>query len=219
MSKLDVVIDRLEHRYGVPESKKRNDPLFSLIQVILSQNTNDKNRDRAFKKLKKRFKSPEAIMKSDRETIAETISVAGLHNTKAERIQKALKKIYEEKGELNLDFLNQLSLEESKNWLMNLPGIGPKSAAVILNFDFNKNTFPVDTHVHRVTKRLGLIPENTNRTKAHHILEKKVPPEKMYEFHINLIKHGRKVCKARKPRCEKCSLTDICRYKKRQNNQ
>ncbi|OUJ19408.1 EndoIII-related endonuclease Nth [Methanonatronarchaeum thermophilum] len=212
MQKLNTAMDRLEERYGQPDPKERNDPLLSLIQVILSQNTNDKNRDRAYRRLNKRFNSPKEIMNADKSEISEAISVAGLHNIKAERIQKSLKKIYMERGELNLDFLEQLTLKEAKKWLMNLPGIGPKSSAVILNFDFDKNAFPVDTHVYRVTQRLGLIPNKTNREKAHQILEKQVPSERMYEFHINLIKHGRTVCKARKPICSECSLTDICGY-------
>jgi len=212
MQKLKIAMDRLEERYGQPDPKERNDPLLSLIQVILSQNTNDKNRDRAYRRLNKRFNSPKEIMNADKSEISEAISVAGLHNIKAERIQKSLKKIYMERGELNLDFLDQLPLKEAKKWLMDLPGVGPKSSAVILNFDFDKNAFPVDTHVYRVTQRLGLIPSKTNREKAHQILEKQVPSERMYEFHINLIKHGRTVCKARKPICSECSLTDICKY-------
>ncbi len=108
-----------------------------------------------------------------------------------------------------------MGLEEARKWLMNLPGVGPKSAAVILNFGFDKPAFPVDTHVFRVTKRLGLIPEKTTREKAHKILEEMTPEELMFEFHINLIKHGRTTCKSLTPECSRCPLTNICDYFKK----
>ncbi len=211
-------MNHLKDIYGKPEPKKRNNPIQSLIQVILSQNTNDKNRDRAYRKLASKYSSPREIMEAPKNEVAQTISVAGLHNTKADRMQKALKKIQSERGELELDFLRKMELDQARKWLLQLPGVGPKSAAVILNFDFDKKAFPVDTHVHRVTRRIGLIPEETNRDKAHDLLEEIVPPERMYEFHVNLIRHGRKVCKAPTPICSECNLTDICRYRKKQKN-
>ena len=212
MEKVDEAMDLLREIYGVPEVSDRGKPVESLVQVILSQNTNDKNRDRAWRRLQERFDSMEEIMDADVEEVAEAISVAGLHNTKAERIKKCLEDIKEKRGELDLSFLEDLDVEEGKEWLRELPGIGPKSAAVVLNFTFDKEAFPVDTHVFRVTKRLGLIPEKAKREKAHVILEDKVPGERKQEFHINLIKHGREICKARKPLCEKCPLKDICDF-------
>ncbi len=212
MSKLQKVIGLLRKEYGVPEIRRKEDPIESLIQVILSQNTNDKNRDRAWRGLKKRFNVMEEILDSDVEEIADTISVAGLHNTKAERIKNCLEEIKEKQGGLDLNFLEDMDVEEAKSWLRQLPGIGPKSAAVVLNFTFDKETFPVDTHVFRVTKRLGLVPEKTTREGAHDILEEKVPGGRKQEFHINLIKHGRSICKARNPRCEICNLSGMCNY-------
>jgi endonuclease-3 len=212
MTEVEEVVEELREEYGVPEDQDRPEPLLSLIQVILSQNTNDTNRDRAYSALMERYSSPREVMDADSEKLAETISVAGLHNMKADRIQESLRKIDEEEGELSLDFLENLELEEAKDWLTSLPGVGPKSAAVVLNFTFDKPAFPVDTHVFRVSKRLGLIPEDATRESAHDILEGKTPDDKIYEFHINLIKHGREVCKAPVPHCSECSLNNICDY-------
>lgn len=212
MPDLLEVADRLRERYGVPEQQDRPDPVLSLIQVILSQNTNDTNRDRAYAALMEEYSGPRAIMEADTDELAETISVAGLHNTKAERIQATLREIEEERGELSLDFLHDRSLDEAKDWLTDLPGVGPKSAAVVLNFTFEKAAFPVDTHVFRVTKRLGLIPSDATRESAHPVLEEATPDDRVYEFHINLIRHGREVCHARTPHCSDCPLTDICEY-------
>lgn len=215
MSKLREVMDLLRENYGVPKRKDRANPILSLIQVILSQNTNDANRDQAWKRLMGRFDGPEDILKAGVDEIAEAISPAGLHNLKAGRIKESLEKIKEERGRLSLDFLENLGLEEARDWLLELPGVGPKSAAVILNFSFEKPAFPVDTHVFRVSKRLGLI-QDVGREGAHEILERKVPAERMYGFHLNLIRHGRKVCKARKPRCGECFLTGLCGYYKKE---
>ena len=212
MQKLEEVMNLLRREYGVPSREKREEPLESLIQVILSQNTNDKNRDRAYSELMKKFSGPKEIMESGVDEISDVISVAGLHNTKAERIKGALEKIKEENGKLSLEFLDDMDVEEAKKWLRKLPGVGPKSAAVVLNFTFGKNAFPVDTHVLRVSKRLGLVPEDTSRSKAHRLLEKAVPGKRMHEFHINLIRHGRKICKARSPACDICTLSEICQY-------
>lgn len=209
---LEEVMDDLREHYGVPGPQDRPDPVLSLIQVILSQNTNDSNRDRAYEALLDRYGSPEEIMEADTGELAETISVAGLHNIKAERIQETLRRIEEEKGELTLDFLDGMDLEEAKDWLTALPGVGPKSAAVVLNFTFGKAAFPVDTHVFRVSKRLGLIPENATRESAHDLLEEATPEDRVYEFHINLIKHGREVCKAPTPHCTDCFLSEKCSY-------
>lgn len=205
-------MDLLKREYGIPERKSRGNGVESLIRVILSQNTNDRNSRRAYNELWKKFDSPEEILNAEQEELADTISVSGLHNIKAERIKKSLNQIKEEKGKLSLDFLKKMNLKKAKKWLTQLPGIGPKSAAVILNFQFDKEAFPVDTHVFRVSKRLGLIPEKSTREKAHVLMEELVPGERMFEVHINLIKHGREVCKAPTPLCSECFLTGICDY-------
>lgn len=212
VDKLQEVMARLKDYYGVPEPQDRPDPVKSLIKVLLSHNTNDKNRDKAYEALWETYDSAEAIMNAPPDELAETISVAGLHNVKAKRIQDTLKKIEEERDELNLDFIHEMGLQEAKDWLKQLPGVGPKSAAVVLNFTFGKNAMPVDTHVNRVSKRIGLIPESMGLDEAHDVLEEMTPDDSIYEFHINLIRHGRTICKAPTPHCSDCFLNDICDY-------
>lgn len=212
MPDLKKIMDLLRENYGIPESRGQGRAIDSLIRVILSQNTNDRNSDRAYKKLMEKFGSAENILEAKKEEVADSISVAGLHNIKTERIKKCLEKLKEERGNLSLEFLRDLKLEDAREWIMKLPGIGPKSAAVVLNFQFGKAAFPVDTHVFRVSKRLGLIPTDVTRKKAHHLMEKKVPEDRMFEFHLNLIRHGREVCVARTPQCSKCFLTETCNY-------
>lgn len=217
MSKIEVVMNLLNQKYGTPVRESRGDGIESLIRVILSQNTNDRNSKRAFNKLWKKYGSPYDILDAEQDELADVISVSGLHNIKAERIKKCLNRIKENRGKLSLDFLEEMDLEEAREWLTQLPGIGLKSAAVLLNFQFKKPAFPVDTHVFRVSKRLGLIPEKTTRDKAHSLMEELVPDGKMYEVHINLIRHGREVCKAPKPVCSNCFLTEICDYFQKEN--
>jgi endonuclease-3 len=127
-------------------------------------------------------------------------------------MQEALRRITAERGRLELDFLREMSIEEARAWLMAMDGIGPKTAAIILLFSLGRPAFPVDTHIHRVSRRLGLIPPKASREKAHELLEAMLPPETYYAFHLNLIRHGREVCQARKPRCELCTLRDLCDY-------
>lgn len=212
MSKLKDIVDHLREEYGVPGRRDGGDGVRSLIRVILSQNTNSKNTRRAYERIWERFDSPEDFLEVDQGELAEVISVAGLHNMKAERIKESLKRIEEERGDLSLDFLGDMSLDEARDWLMELPGVGPKSAAIVLNFQFDKEAFPVDTHVFRVSKRLGLIPDETTRERAHILLEEMVPGERMFEVHVNLIRHGREVCRAPTPACSSCFMTDICDY-------
>lgn len=212
MSKIEEISNLLKQEYGIPERRNRRNGIETLIRVILSQNTNSKNSGRAYEALKEKFESPEDIMKANRKELAEIISVSGLHNMKAKRIQECLNRIKEERGKLSLEFLKDTDLDEAREWLTELPGIGPKSAAIILNFRFEKAAFPVDTHVFRVSKRLGLIPEKSTREKAHKLMEGLVPEDRMYEVHVNLIRHGREVCKAPTPVCSECSLTKVCDY-------
>ncbi len=205
----------LKHRYGEPEEPSDQSGIDYLIETILSQNTNDVNRDRAFKRLKKRYDSDyAAIENADLEELIETIKVAGLGPTKAERIQEALRIVREERGDYSLEFVEEMDVEEAKEWLTSIPGVGPKTAAIILCFHFRKPVIPVDTHVHRVSKRLGLVPENAGRKITHDILEEKVPDDIKYEFHRLMITHGRETCTARNPDCENCVLKSTCKYYK-----
>ncbi|RIK30982.1 MAG: Fe-S cluster assembly protein HesB [Chloroflexi bacterium] len=144
--------------------------------------------------------------------IARVIRSAGLANEKARYIKHALQYIERERGAINLDFLNDLSERDARKWLMQMEGVGPKTASIVLLFAQKRNVFPVDTHVHRVTRRLGWIDEKTSAEQAHQILEGLIPPQRYYAMHINLIRLGREICHARNPRCEICPLKDLCKY-------
>jgi endonuclease-3 len=203
---------RLIDAYGAPDWRSHMDPISELVSTILSQNTNDINRDRAFKQLRERFPDWEAVRDTDVEEIKDAIRVSGLANTKAPAIQRALRRITEEQGELSLDFLRDMDVEDAKEWLTAIKGVGVKTASIVLLFSLGKPAFPVDTHVHRVTQRLGLIGPKDSREKAHRILEETLPEDTYYAFHLNLIRHGREICVASTPRCEECVLKEICAY-------
>lgn len=197
--------------YGKPAWHPR-DPVAVLVGTILSQNTNDVNRDRAYDRMRERLPTWEAVRDAPPEDLMAAIRPAGLAPTKGPRIQEALRRITAERGELSLGFVGELPLEEARTWLLDIPGVGPKTAAIVLLFALGKPAFPVDTHVHRVTRRLGLIPERTSREKAHDLLEQLVPQELYYVFHLNVIAHGRAVCHARKPEHERCVLREVCAF-------
>jgi endonuclease-3 len=188
------------------------DPIATLVSTIISQNTNDTNRDRAFERLRERFPTWEQVRDTPEEAVVEAIRPAGLGPTKAPRIQGALRRITGKDGEISLDFLRDMPTDEARQWLTDLPGVGPKTAAIVLCFALGRPAFPVDTHVHRVSGRLGLIPEGTSREKAHDVLEGIVPEKLYYAFHLNLIAHGRAICHSRNPECERCVLRDACGY-------
>ncbi|MFB6244822.1 MAG: endonuclease III [Candidatus Nanohaloarchaea archaeon] len=208
--RLREIMDLLRENYGVPEPAGRKDPVDSVITTILSQNTNDSNRDKAKKRLDERFNSYDEIVNAETEEVADSVRVAGLGPTKAERIQTFLSRIREEQGEFTLEQVSEMERDEAKEYLQSFPGIGPKTAAVTLCFAFGMPVMPVDTHVHRLARRLKLIPDDTTRDRAHDILEREVPDDRIYEFHINLIKHGREVCTARNPSCQDSFLADYC---------
>jgi len=199
--------------YGERKWRPSLDPVGELVSTILSQNTNDVNRDRAYERLRGKFSTWEAVRDADPAVIKEAIRPAGLANSKGPAIQRALHLISKKEGEISLDFLTNMPLAEAKKWLTNLKGVGPKTAAIVLLFSFNLPAFPVDTHVHRVSQRLGLIGTQVSREKAHSTLETLLPPETYYSFHLNLIAHGRQVCHARGPRCEHCPLLPHCNHR------
>jgi endonuclease-3 len=203
---------RLLAEYGEPTWRPHMDPVSELVSTILSQNTNDVNRDAAFDRLRRRFATWEQVRDADTNAVVEAIRTAGLANQKGPRIQEALQFITEERGELELGFLADWPVEEAKAWLTSMNGVGPKTAAIVLLFSLGRPAFPVDTHVHRVTKRLGLIGPRVSREKAHEELEHLVPEKDYYSFHLNLIRHGRAVCTSRNPRCTECPLRDLCDY-------
>lgn len=207
------VRSRLLETYGQPVWRNRLPPLDELVSTILSQNTNDINRDRAFNALRERFPTWEEVRDADPSDVIDAIRSAGLANQKGHRMQRALQQITEEHGVLNLDFLEDLPLEEAKEWLLRFKGVGPKTAAIVLLFSLGKPAFPVDTHIYRVTGRLGLRPENITAEQAHNHLAELFDPVMYYDIHLNLIRHGREICHARSPQCERCSLSDLCPFK------
>lgn len=204
--------DLLVAYYGEPTWRNPLPAIDELISTILSQNTNDQNRDRAFLGLRQRFHSWEEVRDAPIENLIEAIRSAGLARQKAPRIQDILRAITEERGKIELDFLRELPAQQALQWLQQFNGIGPKTAAIVLLFSLNKPAFPVDTHILRVTKRLGLIPTNSTAEKAHLILANFFEPVHYGTDHLNIIRLGREICQARKPKCEICPLKEECQY-------
>lgn len=206
------IIQNLERAYGVPTNARASDPLDMLVQIILSQATSDTNSERTFKALKKRFPNWEAAARARESTIADTIRSGGLANQKAAVIKSLLRQIKEEHGTLNLDFLHDFSAEEAASYLKQFRGLGPKTIACTLLFACRKEVFPLDTHIFRILRRVGLIPQKCTDTRAHEIMNRIVPPGKFYSLHVNLIRHGRKLCRPREPLCERCPIVEYCDY-------
>jgi len=200
----------LRQEYGDPPTRPYRDPLSELILTILSQHTSDINSGRAFESLVARFGSWEAVAEADTGEIAEAIKTGGLAKVKAPRIKEVLGIVRERCGGFDLSFLKDLPMVEARAWLRSLPGIGPKTAACVLVFSLGRPAFPVDTHVYRVAKRLGLIGARTGPDEAHQVLEALVPPEDVYAFHMYLVTHGRRICKAPRPLCHLCILNQGC---------
>lgn len=203
---------RLRQEYGLPVQESRSDPTEELVRTILSQNTNDTNRDRAFAALRRRFPTWADVVRAPVSEVAEAIRPGGLADTKAPRIQAALAEAERAAGDHDLSFVCRLSPAEASRWLTALPGVGPKTAACVLLFSCGRPVMPVDTHILRLSGRLGLLPPRAGAEAAHHILGAAVPEADVYPLHINLIRHGRRVCKAQRPRCHECVLRDVCPY-------
>jgi len=204
------VLSQLKKQYGYSEFKPHNDPLTELVLTILSQHTSDKNSRQAFKALKEAFGNWEDLLHADIEEITGIIKSGGLALIKAQRIQQSLRDIKHKRDTLNLDFLSGMTVPEAREWLKQLPGVGDKTANCVLLFALGKPALPVDTHIFRVTKRLELIGQKTTLEEAHRLLEKMVPADNFYEFHVLIIEHGRRVCIAQHPRCPQCILKNIC---------
>ena len=213
------VHQRLLDFYGQPTWRNPLPPVDELVSTILSQNTNDANRDRAFESLRQRFPTWEQVRDADPGSVTAAIRPAGLANQKGPRIQQVLQGISAERGSLDLHFLKDLPLEEARAWLMKFKGVGPKTAAIVLLFSLGRPAFPVDTHIYRVTGRIGLRPEKMMMEEAHVHLEKLLPPETYYAAHLNIIRLGREICAARKPACQRCPLRELCNYAKLLENQ
>jgi len=204
------ILDLLKEEYGVPEWQPRYDPISVLVQTILSQNTSDTNSGGAFVSLLTSFGSWENVAGADTDAIEHAIRRGGLGRVKAVRIKQALEEIERKRGRLELDFLSQLNSSEARDWLEQLPGVGAKTASCVLLFSLGMPALPVDTHILRVAKRLGLISSKTSLEPAHQSLGELVPQQDVYQFHILLIGHGRRVCRAQRPLCPNCVLKEIC---------
>ncbi|MCI0550681.1 MAG: endonuclease III [Anaerolineae bacterium] len=204
--------ERLLEFYGEPVWRNPLPAIDELVSTILSQNTNDINRDRAFEALRAKFSTWEEVRDAKTEDVIEAIRPSGLANQKGPRIQQVLRSITEERGSLDLSFLKELSVEDARNWLTKFNGVGPKTAAIVLCFSLDMPAFPVDTHVYRVTGRIGLRPEKMTVEQARPHLEGLFPPETYYAAHLNIIRLGREICQARRPRCEVCPIVKLCDY-------
>lgn len=203
---------RLVEAYGDREHTGRGDPLSVLIRTILSQNTSGANSEAAYEALTRPFTPWDELVQANEARIANTIRSAGLANQKASRIRAIVREIVDERGEASLDWLDELDTAEAMEYLEHFKGVGPKTSACVMLFALGRPVFPVDTHVHRITIRLGWIPPDTNADEAHRILGDMVPAEIAYRLHVNLIQHGRDICHAQNPECAECPLLDMCEY-------
>jgi endonuclease-3 len=210
----EVVLERLGERYEHPAwAGPRVDTVSELVLTILSQNTADVNSFRAFTALRERYATWDDALAAPTDELEDVIRPGGLAFTKSRRIQHVLAEVHDATaGSWDLGFLGTLPLEEARDWLTALPGIGRKTASIILLFGFGRPAMPVDTHVHRVASRLGMLPPRTPLDRAHDLLEGVLQPDEMYAFHVELIRHGRDTCRAPRPICGLCPLTDVCAY-------
>jgi endonuclease-3 len=213
-TKLDRVYDLLVAAYGELQNHPNGDALGGLIGTILSQHTSDSNSHRAYQQLRTAFPTWEAVRDAPVADLAATIRCGGLANVKALRIQEVLRVLTTrlDGSPLTLDLLATQSLDEARSFLRSLPGVGPKTAACVLLFHLGQPAMPVDTHVYRVSKRLGLIGARVTPEQAHEFFAAVVPPERVYPLHVNLIRHGRQVCHAQRPACVRCTLRLACAY-------
>ena len=204
---------RLNAAYGMPEWRPALPAVDELVSTILSQNTNDTNRDAAFNSLKQAFPDWQAVMQGETDEVVEAIRTAGLAKQKGPRIQAALRDIAAHtQGQLSLEFLREMPKEQAREWLLDVKGVGPKTAAIVLLFSLEIPAFPVDTHIYRVTGRIGLRPLTLSVEKAHLYLEERIPDDAYYDLHLNLIRLGREVCGARKWHCYRCPVEDLCTF-------
>lgn len=208
-----AIRDRLREIYGRPVNQPHGDPVAELVRTILSQNTNDRNRDVAFDRLTEKFPSWEGVRDAPTRQVEIALRPGGLAKTKAPRIQEVLRRIGDPP---DLEWLKAAPRDEAIEWLCNLPGVGRKTAACVLIFTWDLPEMPVDTHVHRVGGRLGLFRPDASFEEAHDEMLAITPPEDAYEFHINLIRHGRTVCRP-KPKCGECGLARMCPWRKAQS--
>jgi endonuclease-3 len=207
-----AIRDRLRAYYGRPRNEPHQAPLDELVLTVLSQNTNDRNRDVAYTRLRARFPDWDSVARAPVEEIEEAIRPGGISKVKSRRIKSMLGAIAEESGTLDLETLATARRDDAIAFLERLPGVGRKTAACVLLFSFDRPELPVDTHVYRVSSRLGLIRPKASFLEAHETLRAIVDPDDVYEVHVNMLRHGRRICTARNPQCERCPLLELCPY-------
>ena len=214
-ARIAQAVELMAREYGPFPEERRLPPTDEMVFTILSQHTSDINSGRAFARLMEKFGSLEAVARGTIADIEEAIAPGGLAKIKAPRIKEVLEKVLElNGGSLDLSFLREMPLSEAKAWLRQLPGIGPKSAGIVLNFSLGMPAMAIDTHIFRVCQRLRAIDSKTNADKAHDVMEAKVPPEDVFNFHVAFITHGRRVCRAQRPLCDECVVGDMCPSRK-----
>jgi endonuclease-3 len=217
--KAEEIYQRLQQSYGEPQWEPGRDPVDELILTILSANTNDTNSGRAFAQLKNNFDHDwEKIRCAPLDCIKQAIRPAGMYHQKAPHIVATLEKLYQERGSYNLDHLASMPVADALAYLMTFPGVGHKTASIVLLFCFNRGSFPVDTHVQRITQRLGISSPNANTLQIKTLWESLLPPDRYYALHLNLITHGRQTCLARTPKCAICLLQALCAYYRQQQS-
>jgi endonuclease-3 len=210
--KMKRILILLTRAYGPRPWKCWGRGVDVLVDTILSQNTSDKNSTAGFKQLRRRFKSWNQVADADVNEVERHIRVSGLSKQKAPRIQAIIRQIRDEHGKIDLQFLHKFTEQQAYEYLTNFKGVGPKTANCVLLFAFGKAMFPVDTHIHRIARRLELIPARATADRAHDLLQPMIAPEDRYSLHVLLIEHGRKTCKAINPKCPVCVLKGICPY-------
>ncbi len=208
----DYIVQNLENTFGEPRLARKSDALAMLINIILSQATTDTNSRRTFQNLKNRFKTWENVLAADESEIAETIRTGGLANQKAKVIKDLLQQIKDARGKLSLKFIEKMPDEDARDFLLEFRGIGPKTVACTLLFASHKEIFPLDTHIFRIFKRMGVLPEKISDAKAHKLLDELAPKGKFYSLHVNLIRLGKKICRPKEPLCDECPLVEYCDY-------
>jgi endonuclease-3 len=208
--RIRAILTRLQKHFGPLVPPRSVDPLDELILTVLSQHTSDLNADRAFSELRRSFPTWRDVVDAPSDRVADAIRGGGLANTKAPRIQAILREVRDREGTFDLSVLRDLPDAQARGYLTSLPGIGPKTAAVVLSFALGRDAIPVDTHVHRVTRRLGMIPPKASAERADRVLHELVPDGLRTPLHVALIRLGREICKAPIPRCRQCPLRDLC---------
>jgi endonuclease-3 len=206
------IVALLQGAYGPRPLKCWGDGVSVLVDTILSQNTSAANSDAGYRQLRRRFRSWNQVAQAPVDEVERCIRVSGLSNLKAPRIQSILRRIKSERGKIDLQFLKELSDEAACAYLRAFPGVGPKTACCTLLFAFGKALFPVDTHIHRIARRLGLVPPKATAEQTQDLLTPRIDPKDRYETHVLLIEHGRKTCRAINPRCGECVLLKVCPY-------